>query len=211
MPFRGIRASYGSGERQPGGRWRRRDSDAEAPSGAGPPRHVHAPDLERCPWSIPWGLLRRSSRRGATNRRVLPTVPACQAAPWRSPDELSCQGRYVGLLVPRRGWPAHRVSGWHGLRRRIQPAQPGSAWPTGMLTEITPGGNKVNRGLLKHWGEQRTFAQLACRGSGTRVVRKGSMGRTCRPGAKIVGCGSSEFAHGRTLEQGACRRGPRGG
>ena len=60
-------------------RWPRRDSDADAPSGAGAPSYLPAPGLESCPWSIPWGLLRRSLRGGALDRRLLLTASACQA------------------------------------------------------------------------------------------------------------------------------------
>jgi len=164
-------------------RWPRRNRDAHARRLVGTPGCLPALGPKHCPWPIPWGLLRRSSQGGATVRRVLPAFSACQAR-WL------CGGRRMRerakdvtgwLFAPRGMAQAHRGSSSPRIAPPNPPRPAWSALPKGASSETTAGWNEVDWGWV-------TFAQLACRGTGTPIVRMVLAGKTCSDGWKSFRC-----------------------
>jgi hypothetical protein len=162
-------------------RWPRRDGDAGARTVVGAPGSVPASGPVSCPWPTPWGLLRRSSGGGVTDRRLLLTASTCQARRLRGGRRMGNPTKKVTLwLHPPPGGVAraHRGNGCHGLPRRIHPTRLGSAWPAGVSSAMTAGWTKGNRGSFGSLGRKEDYCILGAPGG--RGGNRSLMGRTPR-------------------------------
>ncbi len=110
--YRGTVASHPGTRRRRGARCWRGDGAAPGLAAAGGPSRSLDSGPEGCPWPIPSILLRRVSRGGATDRRVLLTAAACQARRLRGGRRMRGPARRsrCGSLAPR----GQHVLTWRG-------------------------------------------------------------------------------------------------